>query len=201
MNYEVPNSTRAKECERIQRFRCPVGQTSRSPPGIMNYVNANRAIKQLMIRAVLFRDKNQFGACRWNKKMVTVPNHLQQVGGDTARLLRMIVSTQLSWLRIYAVLFRNRSSNCSSSALLEMGASTQKEYDIILFGATGYTGKLCAEHITLTLPTDLKWAVAGRSASKLSAVADELKSFNRDRRQPGISKYPISLTSASLLKI
>lgn len=37
MNYEVPNSTRAKECERIQRFRCPVGQTSRSPPGIMNY--------------------------------------------------------------------------------------------------------------------------------------------------------------------
>ena len=72
-----------------------------------------------------------------------------------------------------------------------MATLTQKEYDIILFGVTGYTGKLCAEHITLTLPTDLKWAVAGRSASRLSAIVDELKSFNRDRRQPGISKYPL----------
>lgn len=82
-----------------------------------------------------------------------------------------------------------------------MAATAQKEYDIILFGATGYTGKLCAEYITLTLPTDLKWAVAGRSASKLSAIVDELKSFNRDRRQPGISKNSISLTSPSLLNL
>lgn len=82
-----------------------------------------------------------------------------------------------------------------------MATSAQKEYDIILFGATGYTGKLCAEHITLALPTDLKWAVAGRSASKLSAIVDELKSFNRDRRQPGISKNSISLTSPGLLSL
>lgn len=82
-----------------------------------------------------------------------------------------------------------------------MATSAQKEYDIILFGATGYTGKLCAEHITLALPTDLKWAVAGRSASKLFAIVDELKSFNRDRRQPGISKNSISLFSPGLLNL
>lgn len=62
-----------------------------------------------------------------------------------------------------------------------------REYDIILFGATGYTGKLCAEYITRRLPTDLKWAVAGRSASKLYEVVNELKSFHSDRREPGTS--------------
>ena len=68
-----------------------------------------------------------------------------------------------------------------------MTSSGAREYDIILFGATGYTGKLCAEYITQRLPTDLKWAVAGRSASKLSAIVNELKSFNSDRREPGTS--------------
>lgn len=85
--------------------------------------------------------------------------------------------------------------------LVEMATSAQKEFDIILFGATGYTGKLCAEYITLALPTDLKWAVAGRSASKLSAIVDELKSLNRDRRQPGIAKHSISLTSPGLISL
>lgn len=68
-----------------------------------------------------------------------------------------------------------------------MTSSSAREYDIILFGATGYTGKLCAEYISLELPTDLEWAVAGRSVSKLSAIVDELKSLNPDRRQPGTS--------------
>ena len=39
-----------------------------------------------------------------------------------------------------------------------------REYDIILFGATGYTGKYCAEHVAAHLPTDLKWAIAGLNA-------------------------------------
>ena len=68
-----------------------------------------------------------------------------------------------------------------------MTSSSTREYDIILFGATGYTGKLCAEYITLKLPADLNWAVAGRSASKLSGIVNELRSFNSDRRQPGMS--------------
>ena len=34
-----------------------------------------------------------------------------------------------------------------------------RQYDLVVFGATGYTGKLTAEHIAKFLPTDLKWAV------------------------------------------
>ena len=61
----------------------------------------------------------------------------------------------------------------------------QKQYELIVLGATGYTGKLCAEHVTTSLPTTLKWAVAGRSQSKLSTLVDELKTLNADRVQPG----------------
>lgn len=51
----------------------------------------------------------------------------------------------------------------------------------------GYTGKLTAEYITTHLPTDLKWAVAGRSESKLQTVVDECKRLNSDRTPPGMS--------------
>lgn len=70
-----------------------------------------------------------------------------------------------------------------------MEPATLREYDIVLFGATGYTGKLCAEHITRKLPTNLKWAIAGRSSSKLCAIVDMLKSYNPDRLQPGQSDF------------
>lgn len=63
--------------------------------------------------------------------------------------------------------------------------SASRQYDIVVFGATGYTGKLTTERITTQHPTDLKWALAGRSVSKLEAVAAECKTLNPDRVQPG----------------
>jgi short subunit dehydrogenase-like uncharacterized protein len=48
--------------------------------------------------------------------------------------------------------------------------STQREFDIIVYGATGYTGRLVAEY--LKDKTGLKWAMAGRSADKLAQVRD-----------------------------
>lgn len=77
-------------------------------------------------------------------------------------------------------------------ALSIMALPKSREYDLVLFGATGYTGKLCAEHIALKLPTTLKWAIAGRSSAKLAAIADELRSMNPDRLQPGGCVLPHS---------
>lgn len=70
-----------------------------------------------------------------------------------------------------------------------MAFPASREYDLVLLGATGHTGKLCAEYITTSLPTDLKWAVAGRSSPKLSALIDDLKTLNPDRLQPSLSPY------------
>lgn len=69
-------------------------------------------------------------------------------------------------------------------------ATTKKdrEYEIVLVGATGYTGKLTAHHIARNLPTNLKWAIAGRSNIKLDALAAELKHISRDRLQPGMTQ-------------
>ncbi len=46
------------------------------------------------------------------------------------------------------------------------------EFDIILWGATGYTGRLVAQHLLRTYGATgaLKWAAAGRSADKLDDV-------------------------------
>jgi short subunit dehydrogenase-like uncharacterized protein len=63
--------------------------------------------------------------------------------------------------------------------------ASSREYQIVIFGATGYTGKLTAEHIAKSLPTDFRWALAGRSASKLEELAAECKAWNPDRIQPG----------------
>ncbi|KAF3010182.1 hypothetical protein E8E14_009172 [Neopestalotiopsis sp. 37M] len=61
-----------------------------------------------------------------------------------------------------------------------------RQYDVVVFGATGYTGLMTAEHIAARFPTDIKWAVAGRSAEKLQKVAAECETINADRIQPKI---------------
>ncbi|WP_133471102.1 saccharopine dehydrogenase family protein [Paraglaciecola marina] len=54
--------------------------------------------------------------------------------------------------------------------------STNKEFDIIIYGATGFTGRLVAEYLVKQYSGDssLKWAMAGRSAAKLTQVRDEI---------------------------
>ncbi|KAL8359472.1 hypothetical protein RB601_007820 [Gaeumannomyces tritici] len=61
-----------------------------------------------------------------------------------------------------------------------------RQYDLVLFGATGYTGLYAAEYITGSLPTDLSWAIAGRSRGKLAKIATDLKAQHPDRSQPAL---------------
>ncbi|KAL5351373.1 hypothetical protein ACLOAV_003230 [Pseudogymnoascus australis] len=61
-----------------------------------------------------------------------------------------------------------------------------RQYDIVLWGATGHTGGWTAKHIARSYPTDVKWAIAGRSESKLKAIAESCAKINPDRVQPSI---------------
>lgn len=45
---------------------------------------------------------------------------------------------------------------------------------------------MTAEHIASQFPTDLKWAIAGRSADKLQTIAKEFQAVNPDRPSPKI---------------
>jgi saccharopine dehydrogenase (NAD+, L-glutamate forming) len=51
---------------------------------------------------------------------------------------------------------------------------TERRFDLVLFGATGFTGRLTAEYLARHAPADLRWALAGRNATKLAAVRDDL---------------------------
>jgi len=77
--------------------------------------------------------------------------------------------------------------------------TANRPYDIVLFGATGFTGRLTAEHISTHLPTDLKWAIAGRSMNKLEALAAECKHLDPDRIQPRIEICNINGSQLSVL--
>jgi len=52
-----------------------------------------------------------------------------------------------------------------------------KEFDIVVHGATGFTGRLVIEYLLRQYPagSGLRWAMGGRSADKLAQVRDELK--------------------------
>src|SRR5438045_9434737 len=50
------------------------------------------------------------------------------------------------------------------------------KFDIVVYGATGFTGQLIAEYLASQYKNDanLKWAMAGRSKDKLAAVRDAI---------------------------
>ena len=47
---------------------------------------------------------------------------------------------------------------------------THRTFDIVLFGATGFTGRLVAEYLAHHAPSDVKIALAGRNTQKLEGV-------------------------------
>lgn len=51
-----------------------------------------------------------------------------------------------------------------------------REYDVVVYGATGFTGRLVAEHMLATygVGRGARWAMAGRSKAKLEAVRAEI---------------------------
>ena len=52
------------------------------------------------------------------------------------------------------------------------------DLDVVLLGATGFTGALTAEYLAEHAPSGLRWALAGRNRSKLEAVRDKLATLD-----------------------
>ncbi|WP_377324824.1 saccharopine dehydrogenase family protein [Pimelobacter simplex] len=70
-------------------------------------------------------------------------------------------------------------------------ADTARPYDVVLFGATGFTGGLTADYLAAHAPADLRWALAGRSEAKLAAVRDHLAVA-----QPRLADLPLLVADA-----
>lgn len=56
------------------------------------------------------------------------------------------------------------------------GPTETREFDVIVWGATGFTGTLVAEYLLRQygVDADLRWAIAGRSNEKLESLRDSL---------------------------
>lgn len=54
----------------------------------------------------------------------------------------------------------------------------QRQYDIVLLGATGFTGALTARYLAEHAPPSTRWALAGRSAEKLALLRERLAETN-----------------------
>jgi short subunit dehydrogenase-like uncharacterized protein len=54
-----------------------------------------------------------------------------------------------------------------------------REFDVVLFGATGFTGRLTAEYLARHAPDGLRWALAGRNPEKLEGVREHLAGIDK----------------------
>ena len=57
----------------------------------------------------------------------------------------------------------------------------KRDFDVILYGATGFTGRQTADYFARNAPDGLRWAIAGRDPKKLEALAGGL-----DRAPDGV---------------
>ena len=57
--------------------------------------------------------------------------------------------------------------------------TVSRQYDVIVWGASGFTGKLVVEYFLQQTGNDIVWAVAGRSRQKLEQVLSELSAGDK----------------------
>ncbi len=60
---------------------------------------------------------------------------------------------------------------------------TPRDLDLVLFGATGFTGRLVAEHLA-TARERVRWAIAGRDRDKLEALRLDVPTIVADATDP-----------------
>jgi len=62
----------------------------------------------------------------------------------------------------------------------------QRPYDLVLFGATGFTGGLTADYLAAHAPREMRWALVGRNRAKLEAVASRIAAAQPQAPTPEI---------------
>jgi short subunit dehydrogenase-like uncharacterized protein len=67
-----------------------------------------------------------------------------------------------------------------------------RSHDIVVFGATGFTGELTAEYLARNAPAGTRWAITGRSREKLERVRSRLAEVN-----PECASLPLLLADVS----
>jgi short subunit dehydrogenase-like uncharacterized protein len=73
-----------------------------------------------------------------------------------------------------------------------------REFDVVLYGATGFTGRQTVRYFARFAPPDLKWAVAGRNQSKLQALESGVPVIVADSSDPSATAKMVERTRVIL---
>src|SRR5437762_2725514 len=55
-----------------------------------------------------------------------------------------------------------------------MSTVTTRDYDVVLYGASGFTGRQTIEYFAKHAPQGIRWAIAGRNRQKLETVRTQI---------------------------
>lgn len=77
--------------------------------------------------------------------------------------------------------------------------SNTRDFDVLVFGATGFTGRRTAEYLARRAPPELRWAIAGRNRQKLEALRQTLVSSTGTANPPGVVEASVD-DEASLVR-
>ena len=64
--------------------------------------------------------------------------------------------------------------------------AAERQYDLALFGATGFTGGLTADYLAANAPPGLSWSLVGRNRGKLEAVRSRLLAASPEAPEPDL---------------
>lgn len=74
---------------------------------------------------------------------------------------------------------RSPASTTALAAAGDAGAPAAADFDVVVLGATGFTGKLACEYFAERGPAGLRWAMAGRNLEKLANLRNSLPEASR----------------------
>ena len=98
------------------------------------------------------------------------------LAGEAAHSSERIAAPVACWLAAQGRVVDARSEAMTAGAVRcrptrpTASPMAEREYDVVVFGATGFTGALTAEYLAAHAPPSTRWAIAGRSREKLEAL-------------------------------
>lgn len=118
-------------------------------------------------------------------------------------LLPMTLVAQVV-LKIMSIVQGNKGSTSGSlqaavgepfTEFKEGGPKLKRQFDIVVYGATGFTGKMAALYLAKQYGCKVKWAIAGRRRGALEEIRAELAVIDSS-----LADLPIVLADSSDLK-
>ena len=143
---------------------------------------------------ILLRDRKQQHMSGWNAVLPFAVSVCIVLPLWLALLLPLAVLWQLlSWpcRTLCAAAPRGNAPGSAAEPRAHADKKSPDCLDVVVFGATGFTGQLVAHYLAENYGTKIKWGIAGRRQDALATLRSELAAVD-----PGLSDLPIFIADS-----